>query len=76
MNDGGQVTGHHGQVVNLGGGRDHGVLDEIVGPSIHEPRPSAEDLRVHAQDIVGLGDLLQPSLDLGRLGFIPLAGHL
>src|ERR1700677_248566 len=67
------VSSDDGQVVNGGGRRDHRVFDQTICPTMHQPRPDTESLRVHAQDIVGPGDLLQPSLNRGCLGLVPFA---
>ena len=57
-------------------GRDHRILQELVGLTMHQPRPAAEGATVHVEDIVGARDLRQPSLDLRRLGEVVLACFL
>src|SRR5271165_1642873 len=70
------VAGYDGQAVNVSGGRDHGVFDQMIRPTVHEARPGAERPRVHAQDVVGFGNLLEPRLDLRRPVLILIASDL
>jgi hypothetical protein len=60
------IAGDDGQVVNCRGGSDHCIFNQMVCPAMHEARPGTEGPRVHAQYIVAIGNLLKPSLDLGR----------
>src|SRR5579862_2713175 len=65
------IAGDHGQTVNCSRSGDHRVLDEIVRPPMYEARPGPEGSRIHTYDIVRLRNLLQPGLDLNRLGLVP-----
>jgi len=70
------VPGHDRQAVHHGGRRNHRILDEIVCLPVHETRPGAEYAGIHRQDVVGLGDLIEPSFDLDCFGQVLLAGDL
>src|SRR3989442_10244640 len=59
--------------VDAGGGCNHGVLEEMLSLSFHQPRPFAEAGSVHRQDVVGSLQLIQPGLDLKGLSWVLLS---
>jgi hypothetical protein len=62
--------------VNRGARRDHRVLYQLIRLAMHEARPCAERPGVHAQDVIGSRDLLQPCLKLGRFNLVALTHEL
>ncbi|SRR6266568_3360102 len=62
--------------VDAGGGCNHGVLEEMLGLSFHQPHPFAEAGSVHRQDVVGSLQLIQPGLDRKGLSCILLSSLL
>jgi hypothetical protein len=48
-------------------GSDQRILDEMIGAPVHELCPGPEDAGVNWNDIPGLRDEIDPTLDLGSL---------
>ena len=51
------------------GGRDLRVIDLTIGEPMHDLGSAAKSRSMHRQDVVGIGDLLQPRFDfIGQIG--------
>ena len=62
--------------MDLRGGRDQGVLDEMILLAMHELCPCPKHGSIGGQDIVGRRNLIEPCLDLGSFGRVLFAGYL
>ncbi len=60
------ITGNDGKAMDAGCGRNHRILDHIIGFLIHEARPFAEACGVHGKHLVSFGNLVHPAFNLIR----------
>jgi hypothetical protein len=51
--------------VDCGRRGNHCIFNEVVGLSVHEACPGSKRPGVHDEDVVTLGNLLKPELELG-----------
>ncbi|HTZ97636.1 MAG TPA: hypothetical protein VMB18_14640 [Terriglobales bacterium] len=70
------VSRGHDQVMNAGCGSDHGVLQQMVGLSIHDSPPLAKAVCVHGQYLIRSGQLVDPQLDFCCASGILASGAL
>jgi hypothetical protein len=70
------IARNDAQATNERRGCNQGVLEVVIGPTMHELRPATEYVRVHRNDVIRLSDAVEPTLDLPGLGSVLFAGDL
>ena len=70
------IAGCDDQIVDCGGRGNHRVFNEVVRLPMHETRPGPKCPGVHYEDVVTLGNLLKPQLELGGFFGVLLAREL
>ena len=56
------------QIADEGGRGDQGILNMMIGPSVHQLGPASEYGRIDVDHIVGTRDVVQPGFELCSLG--------
>jgi len=62
--------------MNGRGGGYHCIFNQAIRLSMHKAGPETENSRIHAQDVVRSGDLLEPGFNLRCLVLILLTSDL
>src|ERR1700722_396351 len=60
------ISSSNDQTMYAGSRSNHCILDQPVGFSIHNPPPFPKASNIHRQDLIRVGDLVDPVLNLVR----------
>src|SRR6266852_809995 len=64
------IPGRHNQTMDPRRRGDHGVLQQLRGPLVHNAAPFPKARRIHREHLIGRGQPINPTLDLARFRWI------